>query len=153
MLAVFDLDFTLWDCGGTWCDCTEPPYTKTGNIVLDSQKREIYLYQDVFEVLNMLQYLNIPMAIASRTEAPEQAKKLIKMFGIDHYFKYKEIYPTSKIQHFKQIQQRSGLAFSQMYFFDDEYRNISEVMKLSVNCLLVNKGLKMNEVKRIMNLN
>ena len=26
MLLVFDLDFTLWDAGGTWCDQTKPPF-------------------------------------------------------------------------------------------------------------------------------
>ena len=28
MLLVLDLDFMLWDAGGTWCDQTIPPFKK-----------------------------------------------------------------------------------------------------------------------------
>lgn len=41
-LIVFDLDFTLWNAGGTWCDHTFPPYRKENNRVIDSQGNIIF---------------------------------------------------------------------------------------------------------------
>lgn len=29
-LAVFDLDFTVWDAGGVWSDCLLPPFRVKG---------------------------------------------------------------------------------------------------------------------------
>lgn len=36
-----------------------------------------------------------------RTEDPPAAKELLKVLNIDWYFSYKEIYPGSKVTHFK----------------------------------------------------
>ena len=35
MLIVSDLDFTLWDAGGTWCDQTLAPYRRINHVVED----------------------------------------------------------------------------------------------------------------------
>ena len=40
-LVVFDLDFTLWDCGGTWCDCLSPPFMVRDQRILDRTGRWI----------------------------------------------------------------------------------------------------------------
>ncbi|MCB1124156.1 MAG: magnesium-dependent phosphatase-1, partial [Verrucomicrobiae bacterium] len=51
-VIVFDLDFTLWDCGGTWCDCLWPPFRKAGSRVLDAHDSHVRLYPDVQEILD-----------------------------------------------------------------------------------------------------
>jgi magnesium-dependent phosphatase 1 len=142
MLFVFDLDFTLWDCGGTWCDHTLPPYFKKNDKVVDAEKRQISLYQDVQFILETLKNQNVEMAVASRTTAPEWAMQLMKLFDIEKFFKYQEIYPGSKIFHFESLHQKSGFDYSEMYFFDDEMRNIEDVQKLGVNCVYIKEGLR-----------
>jgi len=47
MLLVFNLDFTLWDAGGTWCDHTDPPYTKENSFIQDASGKTISLYPEV----------------------------------------------------------------------------------------------------------
>ncbi len=55
MLIVFDLDFTLWNAGGEWCDCTTPPYIIKNSKIYDAVGRYIHLYNDSFEILEKLQ--------------------------------------------------------------------------------------------------
>jgi magnesium-dependent phosphatase 1 len=150
MLFVFDLDFTLWDCGGTWCDLTQPPYLKKEDKILDAERRNITLYQDVRFLLETLENQNVEMAVASRTTAPDQARKLMALFDIDKFFQYQEIFPGSKVFHFKNLQQKTGFQYSEMYFFDDELRNIEEVQKMGVHCVLIENGLQKKHLIKIL---
>mgnify|MGYP006299586293 CR=1 FL=1 len=143
-LVVFDLDFTLWDCGGTYCDCTFPPYSWKKSSVTDSDGAVIRLYDDVYEILEMLDADGVMMAIASRTTTPHWARELLDLLGIAPFFSFSEIYPDSKLTHFSRLHQQSGVPFQQMLFFDDEYRNIDEVGELGVNVVHVKNGLNKN---------
>ncbi|MDW7691780.1 magnesium-dependent phosphatase-1 [Flammeovirgaceae bacterium SG7u.111] len=140
-LVVFDLDFTLWDAGGTWCDHTNPPYKRIRHYIEDATGARIVLYPEVLVILEELSKQNIPMALASRTGAPPWARELLALFEIENYFEFQEIYPGSKIQHFAQLQKASGLAYEQMIFFDDEMRNITEVGALGVKAVHVENGI------------
>jgi magnesium-dependent phosphatase 1 len=151
MLIVFDLDFTLWDAGGTFCDGTVPPYSKKNGYITDAEDRIIYLYPDVVEILSHLEKQEIAMGVASRTHSPDKARTLMEMFGIRDYFSYEEIYAGSKVQHFEMLQRRSKLPFEAMFFFDDEQRNVREVGELGVLTHHVPEGLSwhlLNEVDR-----
>lgn len=81
------------------------------------------------------------MALASRTGEPSWAVQLLKLFEIDHFFEYKEIFPGSKIAHFNNLQQQTGIPFSNMVFFDDEMRNIHDVGSLGVQAVFVEEGI------------
>ena len=141
MLIVFDLDFTLWDCGGTWCDHTNPPYYKQNGIIRDEDQRKIRLYPDVRGILEELHEKNVLLGVASRTGAPDWADELMQLFDIKKYFEYFEIYPGSKINHFRSLQEKTGIAYQDMIFFDDEYRNIEEVSQLGVKAVFVEDGI------------
>ncbi len=147
-LFVFDLDFTIWDAGGTWCDCTYPPYQLNDDHIQDGDGRQIKLYRDVLEILNHLDQNNKLISAASRTNAPDIAYKLMSMFEIRDYFDHPQIYPGSKIRHFEILQKKFGIPYHEMVFFDDEYRNIHEVSALGVSCeYLENGGLQWDLVK------
>lgn len=145
-LFVFDLDFTIWDAGGSWCDCTNPPYFWRNGKLLDQYNRWIRLYPDVVEILEKLKRANKKIVAASRTFEPEWANDLLKLLDIDKYFDLKEIYPSSKIKHFKRIQEHFQIPYSKMAFFDDEYRNIEEVGNLGVQAVFVRNGVNMDMV-------
>lgn len=149
MLIVFDLDFTLWDAGGTWCDHTTPPYRKSNNHLLDGAGREIILYPDVPGILSSLSDKGIMLALASRTHSPEVAIELLELFEVRSYFHYEEIYPGSKIQHFESLQKNTRVPYHEMFFFDDEYRNVVEVGDMGVHATLVEDGLSLAAVKSI----
>ncbi len=140
-IFVFDLDFTLWDAGGGWCDTTNPPYFWENGKLLDSAGDWIRLYDDVTDILEVLKAEDRMIVAASRTHQPVWAQDLLHLLSVDKYFDWKEIYPGSKIQHFNKIQQRFKIPFTNMVFFDDEYRNIDEVGSLGVNAVYVKNGI------------
>ena len=141
-LVVFDLDFTLWDCGGLWVDCTSPPFAKgSDGKVYDQVGRNLRLYCDVASILDELEDQNIPLGIASRTEQPAWAVDLLQRFEIRERFAFEEIFPNSKVVHFSALREKSGYEYDEMLFFDDERRNIIEVSELGVKCVEVSNGL------------
>jgi len=152
MFFVFDLDFTLWDCGGTWCDHTNPPYYKRNGMILDEDQREIRLYPDVTTILEWMKTKNVDMAIASRTGAPEWADELMELFDIKKFFSYFEIYPGSKINHFTSLHNKTGVPFREMIFYDDEMRNIEEVRQLGVDTVYVENGINLTQIRRYLSV-
>lgn len=140
-LIVFDLDFTLWDCGGTWCDCLSPPFRSRGGAISDRTGRSIRLYQDVHDILESCDHHDVPIAIASRTEQPDWARELLDLLAVTHRFAFAEIYPSTKLRHFAALHQASGIDYQRMMFFDDETRNIREVSQLGVCCIHVPDGI------------
>ena len=147
MLFVFDLDFTLWDAGGTWCDHTVAPYIKQNGHIRDAEGRRIILYPEVRSILESLQGKEILMGLASRTHRPDSARLLLELFGISHFIRFQQIYPGSKIQHFQALNKESGIPFVNMYFYDDEHRNIEEVSSLGVHARRIDAGLSWYDVK------
>lgn len=140
-LVVFDLDFTLWDCGGTWCDCLSPPFAIRAKRVVDRHDNHVRLYPDVISILERCDDLGISMALASRTEQPIWARELLDLLGIANRFEYSEIYPSSKLRHFAALRAASKFDYDEMTFFDDEMRNISECSSLGVDCIYVESGI------------
>lgn len=150
-LIVFDLDFTLWDCGGTWCDCLLPPFCKRDGRVVDAEQREILLYDCVNDVLQWCDDHGVPMALASRTEQPPWARQLISLLEIADRFAFAEIYPSSKLKHFAALREDSEIEFEEMLFFDDELRNIREVSSLGVTCIHVENGFRQDHFESAIN--
>lgn len=143
---VFDLDFTLWNAGGTWCDSTNPPYSWEKNKLLDSSGRWIRLYDDVIRILTHLKNNGKHVAVASRTYEPEWARELLHLFDIDKYFDLKEIYPADKTKHLKRIRDHFNVLYSEIVFFDDEYRNIAEVQQLGVESVFIKRGIGFQDI-------
>ena len=116
-LIVFDLDYTLWDAGGTWCDHLSPPFKSSPNGPIDSQGRLVRLYDDVLDIIEWCQEQKIAMALASRTYEPSWAKKLLSILGITDLFEYQQIFPSSKVKHFSNLHEDSGIDLNDMLFF------------------------------------
>ena len=150
-LIVFDLDFTLWDCGGTWCDCLNPPFKNREGKISDRRGRIVKLYDDVLEIMNRCDQNKWPMALASRTEQPAWAKELIELLQISHRFAHAEIYPSTKLKHFAALREASGIQYKQMIFFDDEMRNITEVGSLGVSCTHIDSGINRHSFRNALN--
>ncbi|KII84910.1 hypothetical protein PLICRDRAFT_57416 [Plicaturopsis crispa FD-325 SS-3] len=152
-LVAFDLDYTLWDL---WVDThVTPPLRRDGNAhnaVLDRHDVEIKFYNHVPQILHRLRAANVLIAAASRTSAPSVARNALDLLLVppkpgEHdatraieFFDQMEIYPGSKLTHFKKLHQKTGIPYSEMLFFDDERRN-KEVESLGVTFCLVQNAL------------
>jgi magnesium-dependent phosphatase 1 len=143
---VFDLDFTIWNAGDTFCSETSPPYFWNDEQLFDQQGRWIRLYPDSVEILKRLKKAGKILAVASRTNEPDWARQLLQLFDIEKYFDIMEIYPGSKVTHLKNIQEKVGCRFEQILFFDDEILNIEENKSIGVICIWVKNGITINDV-------
>ena len=140
-LFVFDLDFTIWNAGGIWCDSTHPPFVWKEGKLKDQDDRWIHLFPEVKEILTELKAQGYMIAVASRTNAPTVAKQLLHMFEIDHFFDAREIYPGSKLTHLNRIIKELHVEKNEIVFFDDEYRNIEEIRSIGIESVWVKNGL------------
>ncbi|KIY70048.1 magnesium-dependent phosphatase-1 [Cylindrobasidium torrendii FP15055 ss-10] len=156
-LVAFDLDYTLWDL---WIDThVSGPlhrHKNTLNEVLDKHDTPVAFYRDVPQILHRLRKAEITVAAASRTSAPNLARQALNLLLVPNepgqddqatkaidFFDELEIYPGSKITHFKRIHQKTGIPYEEMLFFDDEHRN-KEVEALGVTMCLVPNGVNHN---------
>lgn len=146
-LVVFDLDHTLWPFGVDNF-FYKPPYRRENNKIFDSENKEMNYFDKVPSVLESIRKQKIDMAVASRTEYPEGAFSLLKLFKLDDYFKYKQIYPGTKTVHFEKFKNESRYQYNEMLFFDDEQRNIDDTSPLGVTAILVDpdKGVTLNDL-------
>src|SRR5207248_2288295 len=62
-------------------------------------------------------------------------------YTLNDMIDYSEIYPGSKIKHFRSIHKNSGIPYSEMIFFDDELRNRNVQRELGVYFVYVKNGL------------
>jgi magnesium-dependent phosphatase 1 len=158
-LIVFDLDYTLWPF---WVDThvdgplKKPvPGTKdAGYAVRDAHNGSFGFYNEVASILSSVHSKSILMGVASRTCTPDLARQMLSYLHIPptttsesttapsaaSLFDYLEMYPGSKTNHFKSIHKRSGVAYEEMLFFDDESRN-RNVEDLGVTMQLVESGV------------
>lgn len=143
---VFDLDFTLWNAGDTFCSETNPPYYFENDKLIDQNGRWIQLYPEVPAILELIKSKGTIMAIASRSNEPTWAMQLLRIFDIEKYFDIIEIYPGCKTEHLKMIQIRVDTPYHQIIFFDDEERNINDVESIGVVCARVNNGINLKQV-------
>lgn len=109
--------------------------------IFDQHQKIVECYKEVPAVLEDLHKSGYQLAVASRTAETQGANQLIHYFGWDRFFSYKEIYPSSKISHFKKLHEKSGIEYRDMLFFDDETRNIKDVRSLQVTCVFVENGI------------
>ena len=143
-MIVFDVDYTLWPY---WVDThTRPPYTKDGDgTVRDGSGDAIRLYAETAQVLTDLRAVSgLQIAYASRTGQPSWLEQLAKLLPITPDTTmcvplplplplrltrrsrrwalpdYREIYPGSKLKHFKRLSAQSGIGCDEMLFYDDE---------------------------------
>ncbi|XP_062871880.1 magnesium-dependent phosphatase 1 [Trichomycterus rosablanca] len=139
-LVVFDLDYTLWPFFIDNYYNSSFHIDQSGKVV-DSMNGHVKLYEDTKEVLRSLHSQGFQLAVASRAEDFDGATELLSVYDLNQYFSYKEIYEGSKVNHFRRLQEDSGVPYTDMIFFDDDMWNISEVRRLGVYCVLVHDGI------------
>ncbi|KAJ7102792.1 magnesium-dependent phosphatase-1 [Mycena epipterygia] len=148
-LIAFDLDYTLWNL---WIDThVTGPLRRSGEDVVDTHGTPVEFYSDVPQILRRLRDEGVILAACSRTHAPDMARQALQLLlvpGEDgesagpaiELFDDLQIYPGSKLTHFRALHTKTGVPYEQMLFFDDEPRN-REVERLGVTFHLTPTGV------------
>lgn len=170
-LFVFDLDYTLWPF---WVDthvsgALKPAPSQNNNhtAAVDRTGERFAFYPDVPPLLHVLRDVipHVKLAVASRTCAPDVARDLLKILhvpstggegkdskkikprrALEMFEAGLEMYPTSKLRHMEALQKRTGIAYEDFLFFDDEARN-RDTEKLGVTMWLVRDGVTWKELE------
>jgi magnesium-dependent phosphatase 1 len=147
-VIVFDVDYTLWPY---WVDThVRAPFSKAASgEITDANGKQCVLFPDVEQImLEIHRHPDIQIGLASRTGEPSWLQSLASL----HVFatpeeepelslwtvaQYREVYTGSKLTHFANISQKSGIDCSEMLFFDDEPENNREVTQLGVHFVAV----------------
>ena len=89
------------------------------------------------------------VGVASRSDEPAWARECLNKFMVAEGVSMMdvvgeelcEIYTGSKRQHFAALQQKTGIPYSRMCFFDDDTANIRDVSTLGVHCVYTPSGV------------
>ncbi|KAK2079945.1 hypothetical protein QBZ16_002340 [Prototheca wickerhamii] len=151
-LIAFDLDATLWI--PEMYELSGPPFKvdpKDGECLVDRRGEQIQLMgasrKILSELANDARWQDTQVAYVSRTEYPQWANSCLKLFRIGErssmhkLAEVKEIYPGSKLTHFRRIHNQTGIEYGDMLFFDNESWNIKEVSRLGVVCVYTPDGM------------
>ncbi|XP_063693855.1 magnesium-dependent phosphatase 1-like [Bolinopsis microptera] len=132
-IVIFDMDYTVWPY---WADVhLDPPFSVSNGVVKDSRNEKVKIYPDILKILNFCKHHDIPMAVASKSPETTMYKELMKLLDIHKYFVQFEIYRKSKENHMKVINEQQNIEFTDMIFFDDDFRNIESTRRIGVTAV------------------
>uniref|UniRef100_A0A7S2JFT4 Magnesium-dependent phosphatase-1 n=1 Tax=Haptolina brevifila TaxID=156173 RepID=A0A7S2JFT4_9EUKA len=157
-LVVFDLDaccwypemYQLWGGGAPFVQNSVEP----NNTLTDTRKTTVRLLKDVAacwaECHRRMQAGEpLVVGVASRSDEPSWARECLRKFVVSTGVSMMdivtenlaEIYKGSKRDHFAALQQKTGIPYKRMCFFDDDMTNIRDVGGLGVHCVYTPDGV------------
>eukprot|EP00903_Cladosiphon_okamuranus_P020234 g18571.t1 len=127
-LVVFDCDMCLWE--PELFQLAAPPTVldeATNTVISGSDRLKLFEGAQLAlrELYTQERFSATQVAVASATSRKESALLSLRLLQISpgvsagDIIKYREIYPDNKGTHFKRLQEASGIAYSDMLFFDD----------------------------------
>ena len=153
-LVVFDLDACCW-FPEMYMVRRGPPFTKSFEDeckAVDGEAINLLgcTRKTWSTISNGDEWQDCRVAVASRCDEPEWARQLLKLFTIDDGRSFwqalddgrlAEIYKGNKKTHLKALKEKTGVAFEDMLFFDDDQENIRHVSELGVVSVLTPEGV------------
>ncbi len=153
-LVAFDLDGTLWapEMYQLWGGGSPFRASPCGQHLIDSAGKRLSLLGPTRSLLVELstspEWSGVELAYVSTCDEPEWARECLPMFALGGGLTmltaagHHEIYKAeSKQTHFAALARRTGIAFSDMLFFDNQTDNCEHVSALGVHCVYAPGGM------------
>ena len=140
-VVAFDLDGTVWapEMYELFGGGGAPFQIIDNNTLKDRSGTCVRLIGNLPSIMNELEASpETIVAIASRTDEPQWAHECMKSFrtstgrSFSELCRIHEIYKGSKKRHLSEIARKSGHAFEDILFFDNEMGNINDAKSLGV---------------------
>ena len=151
-VVAFDLDATLWypEMYQLWGGGA--PFKKQADgTLLDKSGTKCYMMGDTAAIIRELKtdpkWKDTKVAYCSCTDEPSWADECMLKFEVgdgitlQSAVDIKEIFKSQKTTHFKNIQKKTGIAFEDMIFYDNEEHNCRTVKSLGVHCVYTPRGM------------
>lgn len=149
-LIIFDADETLWTIDRGFASLLTPPLKRTGlDKLVDSEGKELRLFNGVRELLNMLREKGILLSVASSNHYdPNMVEECLKTLELD-FFVYPQINYRDKGENVKNLlnllSEKLGeiINFEEIVFVDDSKAHIFNVKNLcpGINVLHIGSGI------------
>lgn len=150
-MIVVDLDYTIWPMHcfektlGPYISLSIDEIYQPDKILCVDRKtklpRIMELYSDVRDILLWAQEQGIRLSVCSRILSYDIARDILEKFGLWDLFEFPQIYDARKSHHFRNLVGCTGLAYSDMLFFDDEIKNIEITKNMGIVSCLVDKSI------------
>lgn len=154
-LIAFDLDGTVWypDMYLLWGGGSPfSPVDDRATVLKDKAGKKVELLGVCHELFDELsqsdKYKDTIIAWVSCTDEPKWAQECLQKFRTAQGLAIKEVAHASQIfiddkqSHFRNLKKEyPHIEYSEMLFFDNEYRNIRTVAKLGVKCVHCEDGV------------
>ena len=151
-IVAFDLDATLWYPEMYQLRRGGAPFKKNMDGTLtDKSGTTCYMMGNTAEIIHELKtdpkWKDTKLAYCSCTDKPVWADECMLKFDVgdgitlESAVDIKEIFKSKKTAHFRNINKKTGIAFEDMIFYDNEEHNCKTVRSLGVHCVYTPCGM------------
>ena len=145
--------YQLWGGGAPFKPTDDP------DVLIDTAGATVTLCGNTREIIREIRTherfreIDAKVAYVSCTDEPSWADECLRKFllggdggaatttTLKECGDYEEIYKSNKKVHFTRLQEKTGVAFKDMIFFDNEKHNCTSVSQLGVVCVHCKNGL------------
>jgi len=151
-IVAFDLDATLWYPEMYQLRGGGAPFKKNlDGTLTDKSGTTCYMMGNTAEIIHELKtdpkWKDTKLAYCSCTDKPVWADECMLKFDVgdgitlESAVDIKEIFKSKKTAHFRNINKKTGIAFADMIFYDNEEHNCKTVKSLGVHCVYTPCGM------------
>lgn len=145
---LFELDFTLWDCGDIPHSRLHLPLQKNMHMVKDQAGKLVNASQDIFRIMDELKEAGYGIGYLASSPIPECTEKLLSYLGLEPYPDKVIFTDQNRKDQFKAFMEETGATADKMIYFDSSRENVEIAKSLNIISFLIpNEGLTYDTYK------
>ena len=140
IIFAFELDNTLWECGGERHDILEAPFEKKSlisGLIKDKRGKRLYPYPEIKTILTQIKDSGYTIVFLANTEKPECTRQLVKIAEIDHLPDITVFNLKNKKEQINELMSDTGCTPEDIIYFDSCRENTHLVRPMGVNTFLI----------------
>ena len=140
IVFAFELDNTLWECGGERHDKLESPFEKKSvisGLIKDKRGKKLYPYPGIKTILSQIKDSGYTIVFMATTEKPECTRQLLKITEIDHFPDISLFNKDNKKDQINKLMADTGSKPEDIIYFDSSRENTHQVKPIGVNTFLI----------------
>lgn len=140
IIFAFELDNTLWECGGERHDKLEAPFEKKsviGGLIKDKMGKRLYPYPEIKTILSQIKDSGYTIAFMATTGKPECTRQLMEITEIDHFPDISIFNEDNKKDQINMLMAETGSTPGEILYFDSSRENTRQLKPMDINTFLI----------------